>query len=623
MQDWGERFAAAFPDYSHLAGGNGDEFDFAIDRINLIGGQSIQLQRAGVTAIVGANNAGKSTVLREVWEKLSHSPGFPEQPRIAVDSLELHGPGSQADVISWLGQNASFVVQGTSAGFQRAQTGVQHPSMLIQAWQNPLSELGALASSLVFYGNAQGRFGIGGAVEMRESAGDPPQHPVHYLQDSKQLLDEVSAVSRDVFGPPLTLDALGRTLRLRVGEVGMDAPRIDDIPVEYRERMADLRPLDAQGDGMRSLMGQLLPIVTASYKVVIIDEPEAFLHPPQAHALGAELGRLAVKTGLQILVATHDRSFLTGLLDSGVDVSVVRLARGDGPSKASRLDSTQLRSLWTDPVLKYTNVLDGLFHRLVVVAEAEGDCAYLSAAIDCDGREEGPLPRNEILFVPTGGKDGMAKVSAALSAVDVPVVAAPDLDMLSDQKKLQLLVKAVGGDWTEEMAKLWKSATADLNTPREPAKVGHVLDAIVSALEGKREAKFTPDDKELVLAQLRTQGSPWTAVKEHGMSAFKGSARKAARALLTLLNETGVVLVEEGELERLAPEIGVRKGPGWLQAALSEGEQCNQMTQAHVNRILLAGRSKLNRDFAASSHGVDQTGGAGSSDASAKALVTG
>ncbi|MFC9352943.1 ATP-dependent endonuclease [Arthrobacter sp. NPDC057013] len=605
-QDWTERFEAAFPGYSHLTGGDANNFDFAIDRIDLIGGHSIPLQRAGVTAVVGANNAGKSTVLREVWEKLSEQPGQPEQSRLAVESLELYGPGSPADVVSWLGQNASFVIQGTSAGFQRAQTGLHHPGILTQTWQNPLHALGALTSWLVFYGNAQGRFGIGGAAEMRESVGDPPQHPVHYLQDSRLLLDKVSAVSRDVFGPPLTLDTLGRTLRLRVGEVGLEPPRIDDIPVEYRQRMADLRPLDEQGDGMRSLMGQLLPIVTAAYKVVIIDEPEAFLHPPQAHALGVELGRLAVKTSLQILVATHDRSFLTGLLDSGVDVSVVRLTRSDGPTKASRLDPDQLKELWTDPVLKYTNVLDGLFHRLVVVAEAEGDCAYLAAAMDCDERQDGPLPRNEILFVPTGGKDGMAKVSAALSALDVPVVAAPDLDMLSDQKKLQVLVNSVGGVWSDDMGQLWKSATVDLNARREPAKVGHVLDAIVSALEDKRETQFSNRDRELVLAQLRTQGSPWASVKEHGMSAFKGTARKAAGALLTLLDEAGVVLVKEGELERLAPEVDVRKGPGWLQAALSEREHCNQATQSHVDRILNAGKSKLDQERTAPNDSIEQ-----------------
>jgi len=594
-QDWTERLKAAFPDQSHLVNGKAENFDFAIDRINLFGGQSIPLQRAGVTAIVGANNAGKSTVLREVSEKLSHIPGYHEQPRLAVESLDLHALGSQADVISWMGENSSFVVRESSAGFQR-DGNILSPGALVMTWQDRFIELGHLASSLVFYGNAQGRFALGSMAEMRD-VGDPPLHPVHYLQDSKPLFDEVSSVSREVFGLPLTLDTLGRAVRLRVGEMGMEAPRINDIPVEYRDRMASLRPLDDQGDGMRSLLGQLLPIVTAAYRVVILDEPEAFLHPPQAHALGAQLGRLATKTGIQILIATHDRSFITGLLDSGVDVSVVRLSRSEGTPKASQLDAGQLRGLWTDPVLRYTNVLDGLFHRLVVLAEAEGDCAYLAAAVDCDDRTEGPLPRNEILFIPTGGKDGMAKVAAALTAVDVPVVAAPDLDMLSDQKKLQTLVESVGGNWTDEMAKLWRLATVDLNARREPAKVSHVLDAIVATLNEKRDAQFSPEDKEAVLAQLRTQGSPWAAVKDHGMSAFKGSARKAAGALLELLEDAGVVLVREGELERLAPEIEARKGPGWLQASLAEGPQCNQTTQAHIDRILSAGAAKLERQL--------------------------
>ncbi|MDP9936864.1 ABC-type cobalamin/Fe3+-siderophores transport system ATPase subunit [Paenarthrobacter nicotinovorans] len=592
-QDWTERLKAAFPDQAHLVNGKAENFDIAIDRINLFGGQSIPLQRAGVTAIVGANNAGKSTVLREVSEKLSHIPGYHEQPRVAVDSLDLYAQGNENDVISWLGQNANFVFRESSAGFHLGGN-ILPPSSLVMTWHSPPTELGHLASSLIFYGNAQGRFALGSVAEMRD-VGDPPQHPVHYLQDSKPLFDEVSSVSREVFGLPLTLDTLGRVVRLRVGEMGMEAPRINEIPVEYRDRMASLRPLDDQGDGMRSLLGQLLPIVTAAYRVVILDEPEAFLHPPQAHALGAQLGRLATKTGIQILIATHDRSFITGLLDSGVDVSVVRLSRSEGTPKASQLDAGQLRALWTDPVLKYTNVLDGLFHRLVVLAEAEGDCAYLAAAVDCDDRTEGPLPRNEILFIPTGGKDGMAKVAAALTAVDVPVVAAPDLDMLSDQKKLQTLVEAVGGNWTDDMAKLWRLATVDLNARREPAKVSHVLDAIVATLNGKRDAQFSPEDKEAVLAQLRTQGSPWAAVKDHGMSAFKGSARKAAGALLELLEDAGVVLVREGELERLAPEIEARKGPGWLQASLAEGQQCNQTTQAHVDRILSAGAAKLER----------------------------
>lgn len=577
---------AALPHDPTLFQGRAEQFGFGVESINLLGGDTIPIQQAGVTAIVGANNAGKSTILREMWEKLSHQPGHPESPRIAVESLTIAVRGARSDVVAWIADNSTFYQRGNEVGFQRANTGVVHPNNLVHAWDDSPRELGQLSSFLVFYGNAQGRFGIGGAAEMRENVDDPPQHPVHHLQDSRALLDELSAVSKKIFGRPLTLDTLGRTLRLRVGEVGLSAPPIDDIPTEYRDRMAALRPLDEQGDGMRSLMGQLLPVLTASYKLVLVDEPEAFLHPPQAHALGAELGRLAAREKIQIVLATHDRGLLAGLLQSGVDVSVVRLARGEGAATASRLDADQLKSLWTDPVLKYTNVLDGLFHRKVVVAEAEGDCAFLAAALDCSGRSDGDLPSNEILFVPTGGKDGMAKVCSALSAVDVPVVAAPDLDMLSDKSKLATLVRAVGGEWSEELDRLWSVATADLNAPRDPAKVGDVLDAIAGVFASRRDEPYSKAVRDQANAQLRASASPWSDVKDHGVSAFRGTARVAVDQLLVALDELGVVLVREGELERLAPAVAVRKGPGWLQAALAQGEQCNTQTQAHIDRIL-------------------------------------
>jgi len=599
-EDWRLRFQEALPDQSHLLGGDANGFHVAIESINLRGGQIIPLQQAGVTALVGANNAGKSTILREVWEKLTHRLGHPESPRIAVESLTLHKKGAPADVIAWMGDNASFVVQpNIGAGFQRPQLGIEHPIMLVQSWSQDYAELGALGNASIFYGDAQGRFAVGGTAEMRDSSSDAPQHPVHYLQDSSDRFENVRRISREIFGVDLTLDTLGRTLRLRVGSVDMEAPRIDNIPREYRDRMSQLRPLDNQGDGMRSLMGQLLPIVAAAYKVVIIDEPEAFLHPPQAHALGVELGRIAASSGIQIVLATHDRNLLTGLLESEVDVSVVRLNRREGYSTASRLDADQLRELWTDPVLRYTNVLDGLFHRLVVIAEAEGDCAFLAAAVDAAG-ERSTLPRNEILFVPTGGKDGMSKVCAALNAVDVAVIAAPDLDMLSDQDKLERLVRALGGTWTPDLSKLWNEATSDLRAGKKQAKVGHVLDALTAVLEGKRDEAYTAETKEVVQAALRTNGSTWGPVKEYGVAAFKGQARTAAIELLRRLGEIGLVLVEAGELEHLAPEIAVRKGSGWLQAALESGAQRNPLSQAHVSRILDAGERKMNSEATAS-----------------------
>ncbi|RKE60390.1 ATP-dependent endonuclease [Microbacterium sp. AG238] len=589
MENVAALYATRFPDW---ATGTASQFHFGVKEITLKSGDVIRPQASGVTVIVGSNNAGKSTILRELHQWIHHHPSQPRPPMISVDSVSLDARGSDADMFAWIGLSAPFAINGTSMGFARSG-GLHDPTNLAYLWSQPHNGIADLAQFFMFYGNAAGRFSIGGSAEMREAGDDPAVHPIHTLQDSRELRDRLTATSQQVFGKPLTLDTLGRTVRLRVGEVDAPSPPIDDIPPAYRAAMAALSPLDEQGDGMRGFFGQVLPVIAATYPVILLDEPEAFLHPPQAHALGAELGALAVERGVQILVATHDRSLLTGLLDSGVQVSVVRASRGEGPTRVHQLDSSRLQELWHDPVLKYTNVLDGLFHRVVMLAEAEGDCAYLNAGLDFLQDSTEGLPRNEALFVPTGGKDAMWKVASTLRAVAVPVIAAPDLDMLNNEAALSRLVVAMGGEWDDDFKTTWNRATAAQRAPRESVNVGHVLDAIDALFNDRRDEPFTAATREELFAQARSRESPWAEVKAHGIDAFRGEARAALLELLTRLESLGVVLVREGELERLAPEVAARKGPGWLQEALSIGAQGNERTQKHLQRLVDASTAVL------------------------------
>ncbi|MFJ1606777.1 AAA family ATPase [Streptomyces sp. NPDC088253] len=149
-------------------------------------------------------------------------------------------------------------------------------------------------------------------------------HPLHRLQDDPELLKTVQSLSERIFRQKLTLERIGRKTQLRVGETSVPPPTVDSITPEYVKSLASLDPLDAQGDGMKSLLGLLLPLVTASCRIMLIDEPEAFLHPPQAKIAGTVLGELAAERGIQILIATHDRNFLVGLLEAKAPVAVVR-----------------------------------------------------------------------------------------------------------------------------------------------------------------------------------------------------------------------------------------------------------------------------------------------------------
>lgn len=581
----------SFPTLLH---GDASSFGFALERALLISGDEVSFTPAGITAIVGGNNVGKSTFLVELVNKVGQYSGNPQSPTKIVDSIHTHKRGEQRDAVAWLAQHSTFFGDSTNPGFMRPGAGHQHITSQVSHWGSDAPEVGPIHPFLCFYGNAQGRFGLSGSVEMRESHTDPPTHPVHALQDSAQLRSDLNRATAEVFRTELTLDNLGRTLRLRVGRLEASAPPVDDVSADYREAMASLPTLDEQGDGMRSLLGILLPLITASYPLIVIDEPEAFLHPPQAHALGRQLGLLAASRQVQVIVATHDKDFLAGLLESDAPVSVVRLTRDRTGVHAHQLVQDKVRELWTDPVLRYTNVLDGLFHRLVVLAEAEGDCSYLSAALDAwdsQARGDTTVATNEVLFLPTGGKGGMTKVARALSAVRVPVVAAPDLDVLAEKSVLKALVEAVGGSWTADMEANYDSATRDLRGSGDTVKVGSVLDAINELLSQRRDEDYTAPIKEQVKTQLRSGSGPWAHVKQFGLSAFKGEAAPAVRTLLSLLEAQRVVPVHEGELESLAPEIAAAKGPGWLPEALAQAAFQNSATQKHVARILDAGLS--------------------------------
>ncbi|MFJ2470771.1 ATP-dependent nuclease [Glutamicibacter sp. NPDC087583] len=575
------------PEHPEWFGGDANEFFFRIQEIALKSGDKIRPQVSGVTAIVGSNNAGKSTILKELKEVLANGKN---SKTVAVSGVSIEKSNEISSLFSWLGAHAIFKPSTEDARqdqFVRMSDSTGHLGNMAYFWNQKDEGLRSVAPFLCFYGTAEERLKMTSSVAKRNETDDPPSHPVHSLEGDTNLKRRLSQISERVFHQPLTLDALAATVRLRVGKTDMTVPPADDISTEYRNAISALPPLDKQGDGMRSFFGQILPIMAANYPLVILDEPEAFLHPPQARALGVELGKLARDNRVQVMVATHDRSFLTGLLESEGEVTVVRVSRtADGNSTARQLDSGVLSEIWRDPVLKYTNILDSLFHKVVVLAESEIDCGYLAAALDNPERSSGRIPRSEYLFVQTGGKASFPKVATALHAVGVPVVAAPDFDLLRDKGDVEKLVKALGGNWGTEEDDLWRKATNPFTSPREPLTIGYILGAIEKAFGDRRTEAFTSEAKEEMQILTRRGNSPFADVKKYGLTAFTKESRDAVEKLLRNLEAVGIVPVHTGELEGLAPKVVSRKGPNWLTRALEMGEQNNEETQKHIDRII-------------------------------------
>lgn len=415
---------------------------------------------------------------------------------------------------------------------------------------------------------------------------DPPNHPFHVLLVDQDARQKVEALALKLFGIRLCLDTLSGSLNYRVGEPGVAAPPADDLNRGYADAVGKLPGLHDQGDGYKSALGLLIPLVTEISPLTLFDEPEAFLHPPQARIMGNEIAKLAKESQSQVIVATHDKNILQGLVESGAPIDIIHLTRADDTTDAKLLKANDVTQLWTDPMLRYSNALDGLFHAAVIVTEADRDSHFYEAAIDAARTASSPeSPAHNLMFLGSNGKQNMARIVALMRKLGVRTVSCPDLDILDDEKVLRGLVEAHGGIW-EDLEPIYKKATNEFGGKSSPP----------AAQDAKRDiddafAKHTDEQLTEVLAKAVKKSitfvPKWNKLKESGDRAFKAD-KESATVLLNELDKLGIVAVRVGVLENFLTTTSAAKGPGWLPIAFAAGAHTTTDAAEQAKRLLKA-----------------------------------
>ena len=182
-----------------------------------------------------------------------------------------------------------------------------------------------------------------------------------------------------LFNKDVVLDA--NTSRQRI------VPVVSDSFKEYRDNPHDMprrltilseaTPLREEGDGLRSFVSVLLSLAGRHKPVFLLDEPEAFLHPPYARRMGEILGnQFAENNSLNnVFISTHSSFLLQGLISSCSDsFTIVRLDRDRGEHGAKVLSNEEILKLIerSDFSPEY---LDALFSSEVVLVEGPRDAA--------------------------------------------------------------------------------------------------------------------------------------------------------------------------------------------------------------------------------------------------------
>jgi len=491
----------------------------------------------GVTIFVGPNNSGKSLVLRELESDISEHA---EPQKKLLCNFEIDWPSSE-ELASALQAPSGSTHPGTPAGhlfvsrFNRsgALDSLGIPADSLQKFvKEHINERWIASQFLRFFLirlDGRTRFDLT-SDKPREDLIAPPRNILAKIFQDSPLRKRIRDIVYDAFGLYFTVEILSaNSFRIRLSEAQPTADEQNFNDAARSFHAAAMHIKDAS-DGAQAFVGIICAVLASDYRTILIDEPEAFLHPPLARKLGYQLASTISANGGSLLASTHSADFLIGCLQASPSIRVVRLEYQNGRSKGQIVDSTAIGKLFKTPLLRSANVISALFHDGVVVTESDNDRVFYSEIYNRLAEQEKGYP--SLLFIHAQNKQTIQDIIGPLRSFGVPAAAIVDIDVLKDG----------GQTWTG-----WLSS-------------GQVPKALHNGLGQTRGDIFKAfRDKGI---NMKTDG---------GVDALATGDKAAANDFFDMLAEYGIFAVRIGELERWLPHLqAAGKKTDWVISALDK-----------------------------------------------------
>jgi ABC-type transporter Mla maintaining outer membrane lipid asymmetry ATPase subunit MlaF len=476
----------------------------------------LKVKPAAITVVVGPNNSGKSVALREIESLLTDRS---DAQRFLIEDARLVDPG--VDALEAFRQFAVVEKEGSlvcSTPFGARGHVQQYPMGNLASMQKR-----GFASWSYLFGqvcvtrlDGPSRLSLVKSQEAKDLLEPATNHLVRLFQDDG-LRADLSELVHQAFGYHLVIDPshVGR-LRIRLSaKPPADKSEEQGWDQRARDFHAAARPIEEFSDGVRAYTGLLSALFSLNTKVLLIDEPDAFLHPPLARSLGYNIATLAKKREARVVTATHSGEFLMGCIESGAEVEIVRLTYTGGVATARHLPADRVRELARQPLMRSANVLASLFHEGNVVTESDNDRAFYQ---EINQRLLTSGGAKNTLFLNAQNKQTVQRIIQPLRDLGIPAAAIVDIDIL----------RKGGAEWSNFL------------------DAGNVPAATRKGLEGTR-------------SQLATDRSDewWKTLKKDGISALTSEERSACEDLFKQLGVYGLFVVPVGEVEGWLKGLGI------------------------------------------------------------------
>ena len=497
------------------------------------GAEAVNIEATPVTVFVGPNNSGKSKILLEIDQFCRK--GEKVITNVILDEIEfvesIQNAEKEVELMT-LKPKINEAVSENNIIFGRRGSRSNLPKQtVLQTIQIPNANKNRFCSwYLAHYTiilNGQNRIGL----VKEQTAGDLQEQAqssfqVLFKDDEKRL--EVRRIINEAFGLHLVVDPTksGR-YRLRLSKRPpteiIEERGIHEEAVKFH---AGALPIEQTSDGIKAFTGMITEIIAGDPKVLLIDEPEAFLHPSLSYILGKEISQASANTDKHIFVSTHSSKFVMGCIQSGTPVNIVRLTYKDDIATARILPNEDVLRLMRHPLLRSTGVLEGLFYEYVVVTESDADRAFYQEINDrlLKFKSEWGIPN--CLFINAQNKQTVQTIIKPLRELGIPTAGIVDIDIL----------KNGGAEWSNFL------------------KSGFVPEIECQPLGTLRAS---------IKDKLEATGQ--SMKKDGGVELLNGQDKEAANNLLDKLSEYGLFVVRNGELESWLKQLDASgHGPGWL-----------------------------------------------------------
>lgn len=518
-----------------------------IKKIKFNDNTEIELSNDDIVVFVGANNVGKSRALKDIKNDILES----SSKKVIVDEIEYQDTNfEEINMMNYfknnfeLGPNGydiavdvNYTYNYNEHNFQNVKSGDKHFYKVLFSFLSTESRLNMTAPISYSFIKDKLSFGI-----MRK------------LERDKKSITKLNDILFSCFGKKIDIsEGLWQGAVSKLYKFGTKDEIDKSVSADTREArclLEVLENLDDQGDGIRSAVAILASLITTTHSLYLIDEPETFLHPPQARILGRNIVDLSQNK--QCFISTHNIDLLRGMLEKDyARIKIIKINRTDNVNEFHVLDNDSIKVISNDKNLKYSNILNGLFYNTVVLCENESDCKFYSALLE---KIDSDCYQNT-LFCAVGGKDQFKIIIPLLNKLKINFLVIADLDLINNRDKLKDLINSIEDNKYNQISSIHNDFLNmfESGVDNQVKKQSVIKEEILSFIT---DAPYMSDETASKIRQVLKNISHLKLLKNCGKSCLPaGECVQKYNQIIYFLNESNIFVVECGEIERFITEI--------------------------------------------------------------------